>query len=85
MPRPLARLVLVALAAAPALAGDVEISVREDGHKVIKNEPREARARRLSGDLLAAPDPVIGDLIELWAYDRGLDPRLVRAVVQVES
>lgn len=79
---PFAALVLVAT---PLVAGEVEIRVREDGHKVMKNEPREVRARRLASRLVSIPDPVVADAIDLWAYDRELDPRLVRAVVQVES
>lgn len=75
----------VVLLATPLVAGEVEIRVREDGHKVMKNEPTEVRARRLASRLVSIPDPVVADLIDLWAFDRELDPRLVRAVVQVES
>jgi soluble lytic murein transglycosylase len=78
-------LVLVALTAGPALAGKVEISVREDGVRVMKNEPPAARARRLAHRFVAIPDGRVADLIERWAFERDLDPRLVRAVVQVES
>jgi len=78
-------LALGALLAAPALAGEVKIEVRSDGTKVLLNEPGESRARRLAGRLVAPPDGEMARLIESHAYDRELDPRLVQAVVQVES
>ena len=71
---------------APALqAGTTSIQVREDGTKVIMNEPSEARSMRLSGRLLATPDPLLAEAIERHARERDLEPRLVQAVVQVES
>ena len=41
-------LIALVLVAAPAVAGSVEIRVREDGTRVMMNEPGEARARRLA-------------------------------------
>lgn len=76
---------LGALLALPALAGEVKIEVRADGTKVLVNEPGEARARRLAARLVQPPDGEMLRLIENHAYDRDLDPRLVQAVVQVES
>ncbi len=74
------------IAAAPAaFAGTTSIQVREDGMKVIVNEPSEARSRRLSGRLLAVPDPLLAAAIDRYALERDLEPRLVQAVVQVES
>ena len=74
------------IATAPAaFAGTTTIQVREDGTKVIINEPSEARAMRLSGHLLATPDPLLAEAIERHARERDLEPRLVQAVVQVES
>lgn len=78
-------LALTALLAAPALAGEVKIEVRPDGTRVLLNEPGESRARRLAARLVAPPDGEMARLIENHAYDRELDPRLVQAVVQVES
>lgn len=78
-------LVLCALLAAPALAGEVKIEVRADGTRLLLNEPGESRARRLAGRLVAPPDGEMQRLIENFAFDRELDPRLVQAVVQVES
>lgn len=76
---------LGALLALPAFAGEVKIEVRPDGTKVLINEPGEARARRLAARLVQPPDGELLRLIENHAYDRELDPRLVQAVVQVES
>ncbi len=76
---------LGALLALPAFAGEVKIEVRADGTRVLVNEPGEARARRLAGRLVQPPDGEMLRLIENHAYDRDLDPRLVQAVVQVES
>ncbi|MCL4837523.1 MAG: lytic transglycosylase domain-containing protein [Thermoanaerobaculia bacterium] len=72
------------LLAAPA-AGEVRIAVRPDGQKVILNESREARSRRLADRLVAVPETDLERAIDLHALDRGLDPTLVRAVIQVES
>lgn len=78
--------VLILLAATPpALGGSTTIQVREDGMKVIVNEPSEARSRRLSGRLLAPPDPLLAEAIDRHALERDLEPRLVQALVQVES
>jgi len=75
---------LLALLAAPAI-GEVRIAVRSDGQKVILNESREARSRRLSDRLVAVPDGDLEQVIDAHALDGGLDPTLVRAVIQVES
>jgi len=76
---------LGALLALPAFAGEVKIEVRSDGTKILVNEPGESRARRLAARLVQPPDGELLRLIENQAYDRELDPRLVQAVVQVES
>lgn len=78
-------LIALVLAAAPAVAGPVEIRVREDGSRVMMNEPGESRARRLAQRLVDIPDERIADLIDRFAAHHGLDPTLVRAVIQVES
>lgn len=85
MRRFLTALLLAAFLPLPALAGKVEIAVREDGVKVMRNEPGASRARRLAAAFVAVPDPVTTDLIERWSLERELDPRVVRAVMQVES
>jgi len=77
---------LVALAAAwPAAAGDIRIEVRPDGRKVMVNEPGEARSRRLAQRLLPVPDGEMLGWIEEHASSAELDPKLVQAVIQVES
>lgn len=70
---------------APAAPADVRIDVRDDGIKVIRGEPTEARERRLSARLVPIPTARMADLVERWASDRALDPKLVQAVMQVES
>lgn len=81
---PMGLLALMALSS-PAWAGKTTIQVRDDGMKVIVNEPTEARSRRLSGSLLAVPDPALAEAIDRHALARDLEPRLVQALIQVES
>lgn len=89
-----AHAVRTALAAAPILmgllvpalaAGSVEVKPGASGRKVITNEDEVQRARRLAPYLVAPSSDELLPLIEHHAVSRGLDPRLVRAVVQVES
>jgi soluble lytic murein transglycosylase-like protein len=81
------RAILVAalLASPAALAAEVLIEVRADGTQVIRNEAPAARERRLSARLLAAPTQRIAELIERYAGEHDVDPRLVQAVMQAES
>lgn len=83
----LERILLVAALAAPssASAGGVLLEVRADGVKVIRNEAPVARERRLSDRLVSAPTPQIVELIERYAGENDVDPRLVQAVMQAES
>ena len=76
---------LGALLALPALAGEVKLEIRPDGTKVLINEPGESRSRRLAARLVQPPDGEMLAAIESHASDQELDPRLVQAVVQVES
>jgi soluble lytic murein transglycosylase-like protein len=85
MRRPATVFLFAALLALPAGAGKVEIAVREDGVRVMRNEPDAARSRRLAASLVRVPDPATVELIDHWSLERDLDPRLVRAVMQVES
>lgn len=56
-----------------AFAGTTSIQVREDGMKVIMNEPSEARSRRLCQiGLLATPDPLLAEAIDRHARARDL-------------
>jgi soluble lytic murein transglycosylase-like protein len=76
--------VALLLAAAPA-AAEVRVEVRADGLQVIRNEPAAARERRLAGRLLPFPSQRLAELAERRAAEQALDPRLVQAVMQVES
>ena len=76
---------VLALALASPSLGEVKIEFRDDGSKVIKGEPTEARGRRLSARLVPMPTAKLAEMVERWATERNLDPRLVQAVVQVES
>lgn len=76
---------LLSLCAVASARAEVKIDVRDDGVKVIRGEPTESRARRLAARLVPIPTAKMADLLERWASERALDPRLVQAVVQVES
>ena len=78
-------ILLLSAIALPAFAGETTIQIRADGTKVIVNEPSEARSRRLSDRLIAVPDDELAEAIDRHAIARDLEPRLVQAVVQVES
>ena len=85
--RPALRAVLAAaVLLVPALASaGVELKTGPAGRKVITNESDGQRARRLAPYLVAPAADDLLPLIERHAAGRGLDPLLVRAVVQVES
>ncbi len=86
-PRPatplLVAAVLGALLTAP-VEGRVRIVTKPDGTKVIYDESSRF-GRGSASSQLAAPKGTIADMIDLYARDRGLSPRLVQAVIQVES
>ncbi len=74
------------LACVPAIAAaQVEVSTSTGGRALIHNENDDQRGRRLSTRLVEPPSEDLLPLIERHALSRGLDPRLVRAVVQAES
>ncbi|HXO18422.1 MAG TPA: lytic transglycosylase domain-containing protein [Thermoanaerobaculia bacterium] len=75
---------LAAITAAPA-AAEVRVGVNADGRRVIFNENAVQHARRYSDTLVAVPDPRLEPLIVRHADNQQLDPKLVRAVIQVES
>jgi len=70
---------------APAVSADVKITVDATGKKVIFNEPSAARTRRFAASLVLPPEAQLSDIIDQHAYAADLDPKLVRAVIQVES
>ena len=77
-------LTLPAWAALPASVG-VRVETRPDGLKVITNEGAEHRARRFAMQLVRVPNQELGPMIERHAQAQGLEPKLVKAVIQVES
>ncbi len=75
----------VLLVASPA-SGDVRLTVKRDGTKLITNDGGGSRSRNLDWlvkkhDRRSKYDPII----ERYAAQYRLDPTLVRAVIQVES
>lgn len=63
---------------------EIKIKVMPDGSRVIYNDPPKKRARKAAAGL-QVPRPYMARLIDHHAARTGLDPRLVRAVIQVES
>jgi len=76
--------VLLLSGSVPATA-QVELGQRADGVKVIRNESSKTRAWRLSARLMPIPTRKMAELVERMASEGDLDPRLVQAVMQVES
>lgn len=73
------------LTASSAEAGSVRVDTRPDGHKVIVNESAAQRAVRFAARLMSVPGNRLAALIDRHASRVGLDPKLVQAVIQVES
>lgn len=74
------------LVALPSAAySKVKMGVGAEGRKVIFNESVESKARRLSDRLVAIPSADLEPLIHQHSMAQNLDPKLVRAVIQVES
>ncbi|HEX3129755.1 MAG TPA: lytic transglycosylase domain-containing protein [Thermoanaerobaculia bacterium] len=70
----------------PVLASaQVRVGLSSEGRKIIFNEGVADRARRLSDRLVPIPKADIQIAIDRHAQAQSLDPKLVRAVVQVES
>ena len=72
-------------APAPDAEAKVRVIVRPDGSKVIFDDPRPELPVGKSPGRLRAPSRDVANLIDYYANDRGLSPRLVQAVIQVES
>lgn len=81
----LAMVSLVLLFASDWAAADVRIEVGTSGRKVIFNENTVQRSRRFAGRLLPIPSAELEPLIARHSQAQNLDPKLVRAVIQVES
>ena len=69
----------------PAGSGDVRIGLAGTGRRIIFNESLAQHARRFATELVAVPDRQLEPLIEVHARAQSLDPKLVKAVIQVES
>ncbi|MFY9824930.1 MAG: lytic transglycosylase domain-containing protein [Thermoanaerobaculia bacterium] len=77
---------LTLLSLGPALAGaNVRVEIGTSGRKVIVNENTVQRSRRLAGRLVPVPSADLEPLIQRQSDSQNLDPKLVKAVIQVES
>jgi len=63
----------------------VHVEVGSNGRKVILNENTVQRSRRLAGRLVPVPSADLEPLIQRQSDSQNLDPKLVKAVIQVES
>lgn len=70
--------------ASGSVSGGIHIKVRPDGTRYTYNETQRQRARRLS-TRLEVPASQLKYLIDLHARRQNLHPRLVQAVIHVES
>lgn len=77
--------VLFLLSVVAEAGAQVQIRVNAEGRKVIYNEAPAQRARRYSDRLVEIPDSSIQISIDRHSADQSVDPKLVRAVIQVES
>lgn len=77
-------LVAAMLIPAPGWA-EIKVKTLADGTRLIYNETPVQRARRISSQLLSVPRTDIAGYIDYHARGQGLSPRLVQAVMQVES
>jgi hypothetical protein len=63
----------------------VHVEVGANGRRVILNENTVQRSRRLAGRLVPVPSADLEPLIQRQSDSQNLDPKLVKAVIQVES
>jgi soluble lytic murein transglycosylase-like protein len=77
--------ILLALTLSAEAGAQVRIVVNAEGRKVIYNEAPAQRARRYSNKLVDIPDASIQISIDRHSADQSLDPKLVQAMIQVES
>jgi soluble lytic murein transglycosylase-like protein len=82
---PVWMVILAAVAPAVPLAAQVRLTVNSEGRKVIFNEAPAQRARRFADHLVPVPDSELKTLIDRHSEALSLDPKLVHAVIQVES
>jgi soluble lytic murein transglycosylase-like protein len=74
-----------ALVLASPLPAEVKVGLRSDGLKLIFNEAPEHRARREAAALLPVPVRDWAPVIDYYARRHHVEPKLVRAMIQVES
>ena len=70
---------------ASVASAQVRLGVSSEGRKFIYNEGSAQRARRLSDRLVPIPEADIQISIDRHSEAQSLDPKLVRAMIQVES
>ncbi|HEX2645134.1 MAG TPA: lytic transglycosylase domain-containing protein [Thermoanaerobaculia bacterium] len=78
-------LALGAAASSPVQAGEVKLGYGSNGRKVIFNESSAQYSRRSSAKLVPVPDGELEPLILRHSGAQNLDPKLVKALIQVES
>ena len=76
---------LVVACGVDPVGAEIEIKTLDDGTRLIHNENPTQRARRQAARLLPPPANELVHVIRRAALGQGLSPRLVQAVVQVES
>lgn len=69
----------------PSNGSKVKVGVSASGRKIIYSESSVERARRTSNRLVAVPSADLVPLIQQHASAAQLDPKLVQALIQVES
>ncbi len=78
-------IMLLAASASGTAEAKVRVVTRPDGSKVIFDGPSPQLPKQASRSRLASPGGELASLIDYYAHHRGLSPRLVQAVIQVES
>ncbi len=66
-------------------AAGVRVEMGPSGRRIIINEDSAQRSRRLAGRLVPVPGAALEPLIRRHSDAQNLDPKLVEAVIQVES
>ena len=79
-----AAVLLACLMPEPAVA-KVQVITRPDGTRIIVDRPSTPSRSSWSPGRLSSPGGDLTALIDHYAHDRGLSPKLVQAVIQVES
>jgi len=78
-------ILMLFLAATPIAASGVKVRLNDEGLTEIYNETPTQHARRVAHSLVPVPAVELSRLIDRFAAENHLDPKLVRAVMQVES